>query len=283
MYYGFFLSNPIKVEDDESVVGLDVSSTGEMRVLFYFDGKLYGFSSNSASNTLLPLSFSIPITFDFVAENGNTPEFLQSAEWDYSFLNGKKFRLYVAVGDEKAPPKFTLKVKKAKNGVQKTEVIESGEYNIHGDIQSIAADSTDNVTIEVSGYKNDKWLPYVALDKAGVGYKKVKFRATLTINELGEKAELKSVTLKAQPKDIVIPSDEVSIYTKRPLKDAKVYVVGNNKGIIKAFCSSTTPAQWREIERLTATSFDGANGILKLTLTQDGEEVPEIEGLVIQE
>ena len=273
MYYGFFTSNVVKATNSE-VTGFEIEGAGEMYFAFSVGG-VWMVPDDGKGKSIGNVSFETLLT------RGISRQDLETAS--FSFLNGKRFLIAVAVGDSVAPPKFKLSVKMAEAGVQKTKVVESGEYNLHGDIQSIDADNTDNVTIEVSGYKNGRWLPYVTLENAGTSYEKIKFKATLTVNELGEKAELKSVTLKAQPKDIVIPSDEVSIYTKRPLKDAKVYVVGNNKGIVKAFCSSTTPAQWREIERLTETSFDGANGILKLTLTQDGEEVPEIEGLVIQE
>lgn len=275
MYFGFFISNVIKATESK-VKRIEVDGNGEMYFIFNING-VWVIPSGGAYAQFA----SQEPDFDAVVNKGVTLDELKQT--DLSFLDGQRFLIGVAVGDPKTPPRFKMSVIMTQAGVQTTESIESEEYNVHGEIQSIEKVSTDNVTLLVSGYKDGRWLPYTSLETAKNDYEKVKFKATLSVEELGQKAELKSVTLTAKPNNVVIPSDTVDIYTKKPVKDAKIYVVGNNKGIVRAFCSSTTPAQWRELERLTQTSFDGANGMLKLVLETDGEEKPEVDGYIIQE
>lgn len=278
MYSGFIVTKkPINLKNAKEVTGFNVVGKGELYAVFNINGKWQKIVGNELEDvpTQEPSFYSI-------VEEGNTLEELNDVI-SVPSLAGGFLNCALAMEADDFAPKFKFSIKVAEEGKETVRVLESQEYDVRGDIQSIEGNATENVTIEVSGYKNGKWLSYVALDKASSNYEKVKFRATLTVDEVGQKAVFNGVTLKAHPNDAVIPSKEVAIYTNQPVKDAKIYVVGNNKGIVRAFCSQTTPAQWKEIERITDNSFGGANGMLKLTLAQDGEATPEIEGYVIQE
>lgn len=278
MYSGFIVTKkPINLKNAKEVTGFNVVGKGELYAVFNINGKWQKIVGNELEDvpTQEPSFYSI-------VEEGNTLEELNDVI-SVPSLAGGFLNCALAMGADDFAPKFKFSIKVAEDGKETVRVLESQEYDVRGDIQSIAGDCTENVVLEVSGYKNKRWLPYVPIEKAGNGYERVKFKATLTVSEVGQVSKFTSLTLKAKPNDAVIPSNTVALYTHKPVKDAKIYVVGNNKGIVRAFCSQTTPAQWKEIERITDNSFDGANGMLKLTLTQDGEATPEIEGYVIQE
>lgn len=278
MYLGYFVSKKqVNLSEFSEVTGFDISGTGELYFLFNLSGVWKKIDGNGFMDA--PTQ---NITGISILEEGNTTEELLSIS-DFPALSHKKINVAIAALGEDAPPKFKFAIKGTREGVELTKTLESEEYNLRGDIQSMTGDSTENVEITVSGYKNGKWLPYVALDKAASNYEKVKFKATMTVAEVGQKAEFNGVTLVAKPKDAVIPSNTVALYTKRPVKGANLYVVGNNKGVVNAFCSNTTPAQWKQLERITENSFRGAEGQIKITLTADSEETPSIKGYVIRE
>ena len=282
MYRGYLVSKLMKFTPETKITGVDISSNGEVYICFDVSGFVRALVPSDDGTIFRNISTFDNLDFGRVLFGANTSEELLAIE-NFELLKDKNFRVIIYAVSEKEPPKFKFSFRIVEHGVEKTRVIESEEYDVRGEIQGITADCTENVNISVSGYKNGRWYPYVSLEKASSDYERVKFKAGMTVNEVGQVSKLTSVTLEAKPNDAVIPSNTVALYTNKPVKNGKLFVVGNNKGIINAFCSNTTPAQWRELERITANSFSGADGMLKITLTADSVETPEIEGYVIQE
>lgn len=278
MYLGHLVTKrQVNLSSFSAITGFDISGTGKIYVLFNVSGVWKKIENGKLVD--VPTQEIDQLS---VMEEGNTAEELSLID-SVPELAGKKINVAITAYGDDAPPKFKFGIKGVYERVELVKTVESEEYALRGDIQSMKGDCTENVKITVSGFHNGKWLPYVSLDKAGTNYEKVKFRATMTVTEVGQKAEFNGVTLVAKPNDAVIPSNTVALYTSQPVKNSNLYVVGNNKGIINAFCSKTTPAQWKQLERITENSFRGAEGQIKITLTADSEETPSIKGYVIRE
>lgn len=283
MYMGSIIAtHPIDLTDVSEIAGFSSDTKcEEFRVLFRVGLKWQKINKEGELEDVPTQDITTMSIFD----EGNLLEELAEMT-SFPALIGKKIYVAIAAASSTLPtPILDFKINYIKQDVVLSETLESQEYRVRGDIESITPKTVGNVTVEVNGYKNGRWLGWVPADKALENYEKIKFRATLSVDKVGDRSYFENVVLVAKPSDALVPTNTVDIVLRGTYKNATIYVVGNGVGKLRAFCSPAGAAseQWKELEKLTDTSFIGANGTIKIQVTMDTEETPEVNGIVIAE
>ena len=282
MYYGSVITTiPYDLTNVNDITGFSTKTVADEMAVLFKVGTTWQRINKEGVLEDVPTQRLTTIS---ILKEGNTIAEL-SAMVSVPALQGKRFNVAVAAASSELPtPVIDFNVNYTVNDLQLKKTIESEEFIVRGEIESIKPKFVGKAEIEVNGYKSGRWLGWTSLTNAAKDYEKVKFRAILSVDKVGDRTYLDSVSVVAKTKDAIVPSQTVDIFLDGSYKDATIYVIGNNAGTIRAFCSPSAGTEtWKELESITRNSFENANGKIKIQLTMDSNVTPEVNGIVIAE